>query len=137
MWARGVYDVEVAYAEVDGAGYDLILSIGPVVRHVQLKAAKASGCSVTVPINARLAEKPSACVIWLLLEPDTLDFVGFRWFGGPPGTPIPNLKGLDRAKHTKANSSGFKADRRQTYLLPLAKFTALGSFEELVVELFG
>lgn len=137
MWKRGIRDAEVAYAEVDSAGHDVILSVGSVVRHVQLKSTKVGGKATFVPINTRLATKPSGCVIWAMLDPDTLDFKGFRWFGGLPGSSLPSLAAFRPARHTKGNALGFKAERRQTVRLPASACVWVAEFDGLLDRLFA
>src|SRR5438876_11376181 len=61
LWRRGVTDVEILRAEFDAHGYDVVMSRGPVVRHVQLKTQAAGKVSV----GRALAEKPSGCVVWI------------------------------------------------------------------------
>ena len=39
LWRRGSRDIEVLRAEVDRAGYDLVLESNGVLRQVQLKAS--------------------------------------------------------------------------------------------------
>ena len=65
----GVTDVEILRSEFDAHGYDVVMSRGPVVRHVQLKT-QASG---KISVGRALAEKPSGCVVWIGLDKDTLE----------------------------------------------------------------
>jgi len=69
LWRLGVTDVEILRPEFDAHGYDVVMSRGPVVRHVQLKTQAAGKVSV----GRALAEKPSGCVIWIGLNKDTLE----------------------------------------------------------------
>jgi hypothetical protein len=64
LWRRGVTDVEILRPEFDAHGYDVVMSRGPVVRHVQLKTQAAGKVSV----GRALAEKPSGCVVWIGLN---------------------------------------------------------------------
>jgi hypothetical protein len=41
-WRDGVIDVEVLRSEFDAHGYDLVMSRGRIVRHIQLKASTRS-----------------------------------------------------------------------------------------------
>ena len=43
LWVSGVSGVQVLKPEVDAAGYDLVLSLGTVIRHVQIKASMVGG----------------------------------------------------------------------------------------------
>ncbi|HEY2355019.1 MAG TPA: hypothetical protein VGH79_09005 [Gaiellaceae bacterium] len=57
--------VEVARAEVDAAGYDLILGLDGVVRHVQLKASRRGGSTRKQTINRKLADRQGGCIVWI------------------------------------------------------------------------
>ena len=78
LWRRGVTDVEILRPEFDAHGYDVVMSRGSVVRHVQLKTQAAGKVSV----GHALAEKPSGCVVWIGLNKETLELGPFMWFGG-------------------------------------------------------
>lgn len=93
------------------------------------------GRTASVPINTRLASKPSACVIWMSYDPETLDIAGWRWFGGLAGKPLPDL-GDRKARHTRANAQGVKAGRPGVRILPARKFDRIGSIAELTDRLF-
>lgn len=136
LWLQGRHDVEVLRAEVDGAGYDVVLESREVVRHVQLKAARVGGRRASVGINVKLASKPSGCVVWLYFNPKTLDLGPFLWFGGVPRAPLPDL-GLKVGRHTKADSTGHKADRPNIREVPKRCFTEVPTISELITRLFG
>ena len=50
--------------------------------------------------------------------------IEYRWFGGPPGEPLPPL-GDAVAKHTKANAAGIKTERPGIRKLKLTQFEAV------------
>src|SRR5215469_13462127 len=87
LWKRGVTDVEILRPEFDAHGYDVVMSRGPIVRHVQLETQAAGKVSV----GRALAEKPSGCVVWIGLNKETLELGPFMWFGGSPGLPLPDI----------------------------------------------
>jgi hypothetical protein len=70
LWRLGVTDVEVLRPEFDAHGYDVVMSRGAIVRHVQLKT-QAKG---KVSVGRALAEKPSGCVVWIGIDKDTLQW---------------------------------------------------------------
>ncbi len=61
----------------------LVLEGNAIVRHVQLKATFRGSTVARFNVNARLALKPSGCVVVLLFEPRTLELGPFQWFGAP------------------------------------------------------
>ncbi len=144
LWLSGVSQVEVLRAEVDGAGYDVALECGSIVRHIQLKAARKGGKRASVGIHVKLAEKPSGCVVWVHFNPKTLELGPFLWFGGPPGKPLLwsggkplSLDEFKVGKHTKGDSAGHKAERPNIRLVSRGRFEPLNTIGELVVRLFG
>jgi hypothetical protein len=136
LWVAGLVSVDLLKPEVDSAGYDVVITAGRIVRHVQLKASLAEGKAGGQKINASLAEQPSGCVVWVLVD-DTLSIHGFLWFGGMPGSPLPDISGFKQARHTRANALGFKPERANTKVIPKSKFEAVSGMPALVEKLFG
>ena len=136
LWRRGSRDIEVLRAEVDRAGYDLVLESNGVLRHVQLKASYLSARTSKVGININLAQKPSGCVIWIWFNPDTMDLGPFLWFGGKPGEPLPSL-GNRVGKHTKGDRTGRKAARPNIRLIRKGQFSSILTMDDVAQELFG
>ena len=128
--------VEAARAHTDAFGYDIVLSCADVTRHVQLKASKFSGATRQQNVNVALASKPSGCVLWLLVNDDTLEPRKFLWFGDQPHRPLPEL-GDNLAKHTKANADGKKTLRPALRTLSKSKFETLNTIDEVFSRLFG
>jgi hypothetical protein len=136
LWQRGVTDVEVLRSEFDAGGYDLVMSYRKVVRHIQLKTVMANGKAAHTKVNLKLMEKPSGCVIWIILTPE-LNLQSYLWFGGPPGKPLPDIGGMKVAKHTKGNAEGVKAERRNLRIVPRSQFKRLDTIDALLSQLFG
>jgi hypothetical protein len=127
---------EVLRAEYDGAGYDLVLEADGILRHVQLKAMRTDGKRAHVDINIELASKPSGCVVWMLVDPETFTTTRYRWFGAAAGQPLPAL-GDRPVRHTKADSRGVKAERPGLRQLGRSQFTAVDTMDQLLERLFG
>ena len=136
LWVARIPGVQVLKPEVDAAGYDLVLSLGKVIRHVQLKASMRSASTQSQPIHGSLEEHPSGCIVWIVLNED-LSFERFLWFGGETGQPLPSLKGFKRAKHARANAQGIKKELENTWRVPKSKFTRIEGMARLVQALFG
>jgi hypothetical protein len=81
----------VLRSDVDTLGDDLVIEADGIVRHIQLKATYRGGKSTRVTTNFRLATRPSGCLVWMIYNPVTLGITTFRWFGGRPGAPLPDL----------------------------------------------
>ncbi|MGH7226815.1 MAG: hypothetical protein ACRELF_26670, partial [Gemmataceae bacterium] len=70
LWRRGVTDVEVLRSEFDAGGYDLVMSFRKVVRHIQFKTVLVDGKAANTKVSLKLLEKPSGCVIWIVVTPE-------------------------------------------------------------------
>jgi hypothetical protein len=138
VWANETGDLlEVSKAEIDNRGYDVVLSLGSVTRHVQLKSTIRGGRRRTADVHVGLAEKASGCVVWYEYEPASLEFRDFHFFGGAPGERLPDLDEFKVATKSRGNADGVKTPRRSVRNVPKNRFTKLASLEEVVVKLFG
>jgi hypothetical protein len=139
MWLRQAYAVEVLRAEVDAAGYDVVLEHQSVVRHIQLKATRAGGKRASVGVNVKLCNKPNGCVIWFDFAPDTMRPTGpFYWLGGPPDTRLTeSALGKKLGRHTKGDSTGHKAQRENIREVPKSAFDLVRDIRDLTTRLFN
>lgn len=136
LWQRGVTDVEVLRSEFDAGGYDLVLSRGKVVRHVQLKTVVKGGSTSNLKVSMNLMAKPSGCVLCIVVTRD-LEVCGYRWFGGCPGRKLPDIGNRKVALHTKANAGGVKLERPNLREVRLSEFGQIESLDETLGRLFG
>jgi hypothetical protein len=127
---------EVLRAEFDASGHDVVLESDGVLRHVQLKAMRADGRRAAVNIHTALADKPSGCVIWMLVDPATLTTTEFLWFGSAPGKSLPGL-GDRPVKHAKGDATGAKAVRPDLRKVRRSQFERVADQEVLIERLFG
>ncbi len=132
---RGVA-LDVMRGEFDAHGHDVVFEAAGVLRHVQLKAMVAGGKRRDVNVNVRLRSRPSGCIVWMVYDPATLTVIEYRWFGGEPGEPLPDI-GTSVARHSKGNALGEKAFRTGHRLLGKTKFEALAGLDLLADRLFG
>ena len=136
LWRQRIRDIEVLRADVDRAGYDLVLESDGVLRHVQFKASYRGSKTANVGIHVNLAEKPSGCVIWIWFDPETMDLGPFLWFGGQPGETLPPL-GDRVGKHTKGDRTGLKAERPNIRVVRKGQFSELATMDDIALALFG
>ncbi|SRR5216684_2073797 len=136
LWKRGRRDIEILRAEIDFAGYDLVLECNGVLRHVQLKSSHRTAKTRDVKVNLSLSKKPHGCVIWVKFDEATLKLGPFLWFGGPPTQKLPAL-GDRIARHTKRNRMGTRSLRQNLRVIRRTDFTEVATMSELVAELFG
>jgi hypothetical protein len=71
-------------------------------RSIQLKTTNHQGKANEITVNRHLENEPSGCVIWMMLDKDTLELGPFLWFGGSPGERLPELDGKV-GRHTKGD----------------------------------
>lgn len=136
LWRRGARDFEVLRAVTDAAGYDVVLTAGRIIRHVQLKSSHSAARTARQSINTALARQPSGCVVWMRFDPATLSLGPFAWFGGAPGAPLPDL-GERMGRHTKGDATGAKGVRPNIRVLARAAFEHGLSLDDIVLRLFG
>lgn len=77
LWQRGITGVEVLRSEFDAGGYDLVMSYKAITRHIQFKTVALGGRAPRVTANLKLMEKPSGCIIWIVVSPNPI-FAAFR-----------------------------------------------------------
>lgn len=132
-FARGT-PIEVLRAEVDNAGYDLVLECRGVVRHVQLKGGRGK-----IKVNCRLAEKPAGCIVWIQRQPSAntrTPTLGYRFSGGKP-TERFSMDGLKVAKKTTyGRGSETRRERPNIREVPGRRFSEPLGISELFDHLF-
>jgi hypothetical protein len=139
LWQRGIMDVEVLRAEFDTSGYDLVMSSANVLRHIQLKVSIADGARASVNVNLKLGKAPSGCVLWIVVD-DDLQILEYRWFGGDPGEPLPDITDRGVVRHARANARGEKAVRegqRALSKVEFERFDAAEGLDDVLDRLFG
>jgi hypothetical protein len=137
LWKAGPVRADVMKAQVDDAGYDLFIEANGMARHIQLKGSFRGAKTANQKVNARLADKPSGCVVWIQFDAASMELGPFGYFGGAPGQPLPSLQGLRVARHTKGNATGYKAERPGIYVVPKSRFRVISTIDELAEVLFG
>lgn len=137
-WLNYKCSLEIARPEVDNSGYDAIAEANGIVRHIQIKTSVIGGKTANQKVHLSLASKPSACVLWVYFNEETMQLGPYLYFGASePGKPMESLAGRRAAKHTKGNKDGFKAQRENLRVLPKGAFRSYSSVEEVYEQLFG
>lgn len=136
LWRRNVRDLEILRPEVDSGGYDLALEFRGLIRHVQLKSSHRDARRAAITANVKLVDRPSACILWIYFDPDTLLLGPFLWFGGSPGVKIPPL-GEKVATHTKHNADRERALRMGHRVVAKSRFTRLDTMDAVIEKLIG
>src|ERR1700738_2400192 len=136
LWRKNVRDLEVLHPEVDSGGYDLALEFRGLTRHVKLKSSFTGAKRSEITASVRLLDRPSACILWIFFDPDTLALGPFLWFGGAPGERIPSM-GEKIARHTKPNAKLEKADRLAHRVIAKKSFEKLDTIKDVITKLVG
>jgi len=136
LWRKNIRDLEVLRPEVDSGGYDLALEFRGLTRHVQLKSSYRGARRADVTASVKLLERPSACILWIFFDPDTLSLGPFLWFGSAPGERMP-LLGEKIARHTKPNAMLKKADRPAHRVIPKSRFAPLETIDQVIQRMVG
>jgi hypothetical protein len=135
LWQAGVYTTEVSRAESDSFGYDLVIECGRIVRHIQLKS-KSDHRPAKVSVAKSLADKPSGCVVAIILD-ENLSLKSFYWFGDVPGKPLPAIGSFSSTKRIRRDKEGKRPPRPNHVDVPIKNLTLIKSLPELVIKLFG
>jgi hypothetical protein len=128
--SRGL--LEIATAEIDNKGFDVVLTLGDITRHVQLKCLKLGGKRSNIDVNVGLGLKPSGCVLLCEYDPDKLEFERFRFFGNVPGKRLAKISDLP-----VATNPGRKTPRKNVRKIPKSRFETIATIDAVVEKLFG
>ena len=132
LWSRGIREIELLRAEVDCAGYDLVIGCNGIERHIQFKSSHKDGKAASVNVHTALCRKPSGCVLWIIFDENERKIGPFLWFGGSPGRPMPEL-GHRVARHTRKP----KSERKAIRVVTKSRFEKLATIEEVATRLFA
>ena len=127
LWRAGIQEVDILRAETDASGYDIVIDVGSVTRHIQLKSSARNATTTKQKVNVALGTKRSGCVLWVLFNSSTMELGPFLWFGGEPGEPLPDITGFPVATHTKGNKDGEKTERKNIRVISKGKFMKVPS----------
>lgn len=138
-WLRRKERLDILRADVDGAGYDLVVECEGVQRHIQMKSSVVGGAARSQKVHSALATQRSGCVVWVVLEAGATQRLkmSFLVLGGGPDESLPELDAHPVARHTKGNAEGFKSLRAAIREVPRSAFEPLPDMTALSDWLFG
>jgi hypothetical protein len=137
LWCMGVREVEVLRSETDAAGYDIVIEVGRISRHIQLKSSARGAKTSRQHVHIALGNKPSGCLLWVRFDSSTMTLGPFLWFGGDPGKPLRDITDFPIAKHTKGNAEGEKTERKNIRVINKGQFTEIATISDVIERLFG
>lgn len=135
-WLHHGAELEVSQPSIDRSGHDVVLEANGITRHVQLKTSSIHASASVQKLHVGLADKPSACAIWIRFDPSDMRLDSFLFFGNPPGVRLSGLEAFNIARHTKGNAQGIKAERRNIRIVPKSRFRRIETVSELYAALF-
>ena len=137
LWTRGRYAVEVLRAEVDRAGYDVVITVDDQTRYIQLKSLSAGSTTREWAVSELLTRKPGGCVIVVCVDRYTLAIGQYLFFGGGPGESLPDISGAKQARRVTFDATGTRPARRNHRYVPKRRFEPVPDMPGLVDRLFG
>jgi len=139
-WINNKGKLEILRAEVDDAGYDIVLSWKNKNRYIQLKTSEKDGTTAKQKLNIALAHKENGCIVWIIRETnDKTKRFKFKYlfFGSEFGQPFPDVEKYKTAKHPRRNAKGERKERPNVKEIPKDAFTKCNSCSKLFTALFN
>lgn len=138
LWRRDPWlDLQVFKADVDDAGFDLVLGCNGIMRFIQIKQTHLQGNAVKYSMRLNFARLKSACAVVLVYNAADLEIDHCLFFGGAPGEPMPDIEGNPTSLLPGRRTADGKRKSRENYRdVPRREFQRLLHTSELVDRLF-
>jgi hypothetical protein len=88
------HNLQIAKAEVDDSGYDVVLTLGKHVRYIQLKQAHHLKKNNRVSIQLAFSRIVGSCIVVIRYHAESLEITGFHFYGSKPTEPMLSIDGL-------------------------------------------
>ena len=138
LWKRDPETtLQVFNSDVDDAGFDLVLKVGPAIRYVQLKQAhdgkKPRHCSIRLAFSALAG----SCVVLIAYSIEDISISNYRFFGRATDEPMDSIEKHKVSKSTvKKDMQRQKLNRPNYRDVPVTQFSKPLTVSELVNQLF-
>lgn len=138
VWSRDPFSsLQIFNSEVDDSGFDIVLGLGNQLRYVQLKQAHEGKTPAHCSIRLSFSTLPGSCVVLMSHSLADLRLTKFRFFGGLPKEPMPNIEALPQSKSPGRRTAAGERKVRLNYRdVPVKKFLGPLSSTELLNVLF-
>lgn len=138
VWSRDPsLELQVFNAEVDNAGFDVVLGLGSQVRYIQLKQTHDQKVPTHCSVRLSFSTLPGSCVVLMSHTITELRLTEFRFFGGPPGEPMASITELRMSKLPgRRTISGERKTRTNYRDVPVRSFAGPYSAAQLLDVLF-
>lgn len=129
--------LQVYQADTDDMGFDLVLSLGDTIRHVQLKGSFVGSTTRSVKIRDSLTRLKGGCVVWCLYNASNLRIQQYRFLGYASDREQLDLSLFKQAKQTRGNRLGIKKFRPGMRDIPKSTFHDHLRIVDLAYVMFG
>lgn len=138
LWRRDPWmDFQVFKADVDDAGFDLVLGCKGTMRYIQIKQTHLQGNAVKYSVRLDFAQMVGACAVVMVYKGDTLEIDHCLFFGGTPGEPMSSIEDHHASKLPgRRTADGARKVRKHYRDVPRRAFQRLPEIGDLVDRLF-
>jgi hypothetical protein len=138
VWEHNHADkLHVYNNEVDDSGFDLVASLGGIIRHIQLKATHTRGRAKSISAHVALASAQGGCIVWMSYDAATLDISHYHFFGASVGELMADFSARKTAMTQRRDINGQRKERLNHRIIPRSKFVGPLSIQELRDVLFS
>lgn len=139
LWKRDPwFDLQVFKADVDDAGFDLVLGCQGVMRYIQIKQTYLQGKAVKYSMRLDFARMKDACAVVLVYDGATLEIDHCLFYGGAPGESMPDIEGNKVSLSPGRRTADGARKARENYRdVPRKCFEGPLTTADLVQRLFG
>ena len=138
VWKNDPFDsLKISNAEVDDAGYDVVLARGNVVRHIQLKQAHDKKTPQKFSVRVSFATLPGSCIVVISHALTDLTPTSYAFYGSKPVEPMPYIEAHSTTRAPgRRNADGGRVLRARYRDVPFSRFKRGLTAKELLDELF-
>jgi hypothetical protein len=138
LWHRDPWvSLQIFQAEVDNAGFDLVLGCAGVMRYIQVKQVHVKGAASKFSIRLDFSLLPGSCAVVVVHEAESLEIDHFLFFGGHADEPMPSIKHQRSTKVPgRRNAVGERKVRLHYRDVPRKNFVGPLTAHDLVDRLF-
>ena len=139
MWRRNPnVPLHIFNAEVDDAGFDLVLACVDKLRYIQVKQVHSNGSASKFSVRLEFTRLPGSCVVIVVHSESTLEVEHYLFFGGLADEPMPSVEGEKMSVSPIKRGEDRKKKVRPHYRdIPRKKFSGPLNTGELLDALFA
>lgn len=141
LWQRGKR-LAIFNAEVDDAGFDLVLGCEQQLRYVQIKQKHSEGKAASFSVRLDFSKLPGSCVVVIVYDRAQLRIKNFLFYGGIASDPMPSVETFPSSKLPgRVDSAGMKRLRPHYRDISRREFTSVTApqlvdllFDKVILE---